>query len=421
MKKAEKIKKTLKETKGKRKNQVGKVYQIKLQNLSKQDEENLNRLFLEAKWLYNYIVADIKNRLNSTAWKLKEVKIKTPKEIEKREIKTLSSQMRQGIVDRIKHSLKALRKAKEKGLKVGKLQFKSEVRSIPLKQYGITYKISRDRNRVKIQGIKKKFRVLGLHQIPQNTEIANGILVKKSSGYYLYVTCYLPKNEVVEEIRRNRIPKAVGIDLGIKDQLTLSTGEKISWYIPETGRIKKLQKRLLKKQKGSNNYRKIKFLIQKEWEYIQNKRKDTLNKVVSHLKKFCLIAVQDDPIKSWHEGLFGRQVQNTGIGGITARLRNLATLIPVVFVDRYTPTTQTCSKCGNRQKIPLSERVFKCEVCGFELDRDWKSAIEILKEGLRKIKGEGKLLKTLPVDCGEVKPVERATALVEAGSLPLKW
>ena len=211
-----KIRQTLKETREKRKHQVARVYQLKLQNLSRSDIEKLNRLFLEAKWLYNYVVADIENRLNGNTWKLREVKVKTPEGFEKREIKTLFSQMRQGIVERIKHSLSLLKRAKEKGRKVGKLQFKSDVRSIPLKQYGITYKISGDRNRVKIQGINKKIRVLGLHQLPKECEIANGLLVKKPSGYYLYITCYLPKEKVLEEIREKQVRQAVGIDLGIK-------------------------------------------------------------------------------------------------------------------------------------------------------------------------------------------------------------
>ncbi|RUM45373.1 MAG: transposase, partial [Desulfurobacterium sp.] len=197
--KAQKIKETLSATKQRRKIQVPRVYQLKLQNLSKKDEEKLNRLFLEAKWLYNHIVADIENRLNSNAWKLKEVEIKTP------EIKQLSSQMRQGIVERIKRSLYSLKRAKEKGIKVGKLSFKSEIRSIPLKQYGITYKISGDKNKAKIQGIKKKFRVLGLHQIPKNAELAEAQLVKKPSGYYLHVVCYLPKEEVLKEIKKKQV------------------------------------------------------------------------------------------------------------------------------------------------------------------------------------------------------------------------
>ena len=97
------------------------------------------------------MIADIENRLNGDTWKLKEVEVKMPEGFEKREIKQLSSQMKQGIVERIKRNLLSLKRAKERGIRVGKLSFKSEVRSIPLKQYGITYKISGDRNRIKIQ------------------------------------------------------------------------------------------------------------------------------------------------------------------------------------------------------------------------------------------------------------------------------
>ena len=316
--------------------------------------------------------------------------------------------MRQGIVERIKHSLISLKKAKEKGRKVGKLQFKSDVRSILVKQYGTTYKISGDRNRVKIQGIKKKFRVLGLHQLPKECEIANGLLVKKPSGYYLYITCYLPKEETLKEIKRKQTKQIVGIDLGIKHQLTLSTGEKFSWYIPETERLKRLQRELAKKEKGSRNYLKTKRKLQKEWEYIQNRRKDIQNKVISYLKRFSLIAIQDDSIKGWHEGLFGKQVQNTGIGGITARLKRLATLIPVFFVGRYEPTTQTCSFCGHRQEVRLSERTFKCQNCGREIDRDVNSARNILKVAMERLADPVK--SALPVDCGEVTPVEWAVA-----------
>ncbi len=319
--------------------------------------------------------------------------------------------MRQGIVERIKKSLLSLKRAKERGIKVGKLSFKSEVRSIPLKQYGITYKILGDKNKVKIQGIKKRFRVLGLHQIPKNAELAEAQLIKKPSGYYLHIVCYLPKEEVLKEIGRKQVKKPIGIDLGIKHQLTLSNGEKFSWYIPETKRLIRLQKSLSRKKKGSKNYWKIKQLIRKEWEYINNKRKDTLNKAVSYLKRFSLIAVQNDNLKSWKEGYFGKQIQNTGIGGITARLKHLATLIPVVFVDRYEPTTQTCSFCGHRQRVSLSERTFKCQSCGREIDRDVNSARNILRIAIKRLKGEGKLPKTLPVDCGEVKPVEWALSL----------
>ncbi len=431
MTKAERIKQTLKQTKEKRKLQIPKVFQLKLQNLSSADLQTLERLFLEAKWFHNYIIADAESRLNSESEKLKEVEIKTPKGFEKRALKIIGSQIKQGIIERIKDSLKALKKAKEKGLKVGRLKFRSDFKSIPLKQYRITYKIDFEENRVKIQGIKKKFRVLGLHQIPENAEIANAYLIKKPTGYYLYVVCYLWKEEVSKEIKEKQFSIPVGIDLGVKDQLSLTTGEKIRWYIPETKRLKRLQRTLARRKKGSKNYLKAKRLIQKEWEYVKNRREDVKNKAMSYLKRFSFIAVQDDSIKGWHEGLFGKQVQNTGIGGITARLEYLATLIPVEFVDRCEPTTQTCSKCGFRQKLELGRRILECPGCGLRIDRDLNSAWNILKLGLEQLAQKNKaladrLMSVLPVDRGEVKPAEREVAapcfvpgvssLVEAGS-----
>ena len=381
---AEKIKQAIKETREKRKKQVCKVYQLKLQNLTDKDIERFNRLFLEAKWFYNYVIADIPNRLKYETYKLKEVEIKTPEGFEKRELMIISSQMKQGILERIIKNLKALKSAKENGSKVGRLNFKSEVNSIPLKQYGKRRTYYFEGNRIKIQGFKKKFRVLGLHQIPENAEFANAYFVRKPSGFYIHVTCYLPKEQVINEIKEKQIDEPIGVDLGVKDQLTLSNGEKIRWQVPETKRLKRLQQSLARKKKGSKNYWKVLMKIKREYEYLTNKRKDFLNKAIALLKRFKFIAIQDDSIKGWQEGLFGKQVQNSGIGGITARLRNLATLIPemVKFVPKFEPTTQTCSRCGHRQKISLSQRVFKCEKCGLEIDRDINSALVILKLGL---------------------------------------
>ncbi|GAB6075301.1 RNA-guided endonuclease InsQ/TnpB family protein [Desulfurobacterium crinifex] len=381
---AEKIKQAIKETREKRKKQVCKVYQLKLQNLTDKDIERFNRLFLEAKWFYNYVIADLPNRLKYETYKLKEVEIKTPEGFERRELTVISSQMKQGILERTRDDLKALKSAKGNGSKVGKLNFKSEVNSIPLKQYRNTYEIFRGSNKVKIQGFKKKFRILGLHQIPENAEFANAYFVRKPSGFYIHVTCYLPKEQVINEIKEKQIDEPIGVDLGIKNQLTLSNGEKIRWQVPETKRLKRLQQSLARKKKGSKNYWKVLMKIKREYEYLTNKRKDFLKKAVAFLKRFKFIAIQDDSIKGWQEGLFGKQVHYSGIGGITARLRNLATLIPemVKFVPRFEPTTQTCSRCGHRQKISLSQRVFKCEKCGLEIDRDINSALVILKLGL---------------------------------------
>jgi len=146
--KNEAIKNSLKETKERRKTQTPVVYELKLQNLTDKDIETLERLFLEAKWFRNFVVADITNRLNKNTWKLKEVDVKLKDKLEKREITHLGSQIKQEIVDRVGDDLRALHNSRAKGNIVGTLKFKSEVNSIPLKQYGITYGIDFKHNKV---------------------------------------------------------------------------------------------------------------------------------------------------------------------------------------------------------------------------------------------------------------------------------
>ena len=410
--KRQKIKESLKKTREKRKNQIVKVYQLKISysNLNQKQKQWLERIFLEAKWLYNYVIADIENRLNSQTEKTLALEIKTPKGYEVREIKCLPSQMKQGILDRIKKNLSDLSKAKQKGIKVGKLKFKSQVRSIPLKQSGITFKILKDKNRIKLQRLKKPVRVLGLHQIPESCDIAKAELIKKADGYYIYLTCYINKEE-----KQDKIDKAIGIDFGIKHQLTLSNGIKINYKVEETKRLKRLQQKLSRQKKGSKNYQKTKQLIQREHQKIYNRRKDIQNKIISLLKKYEYVLIQEEQIKNWHSGLFGKQIQQTGIGAVTSRLKqSLETLIPV---DRYEATTKICSRCGSRKEdIKLSDRTYKCESCGLVIDRDLNSAINILKIGLQKV--EATTIKNLPTDCGDVKPVERTATARILGNNP---
>jgi len=78
------------------------------------------------------------------------------------------------------------------------------------------------------------FRVLGLHQIPPEAEIASAVLVQKPSGYYLHVTCYLLK----ENTSRQFIGQAIAIDFGVHTKLTLSNGFKIDFEFRETEKLK---------------------------------------------------------------------------------------------------------------------------------------------------------------------------------------
>ena len=417
MGKNKRIKQSLDKTKERRKTQTPAVYQLKLQNLKEKDSELLDRLFLEAKWLRNYIISDIENRLTPNTYKLKEVEVEVKDKFEKREIAHLGSQIKQSVIERVKDDLNALHKSKEKGNKVGRLKFKSEVNSIPLKQYGITYTIDFKCNKVRIQNVKKRFRALGLHQIPDSVEFAKAELIRKPSGYYLYVTTFLNKEPTLVKTKKNKVKekpiehfnKPIGMDFGIKNQITLSNSMKVDYEVKETKRLKRLQKQLAKEkgfikgERKSKNFFKTLKKIKKEYEKLSNIKQDIQNRVFAFIKLYERVYMQDDNVKGWKSGLFGKQIQHKSIGRIKARLSN--NLETLVLIDRFLPTTQTCSRCLHKQKMSLSDRVFKCESCGFEIDRDINSARNMILFGKNSPK------TNLPADYWEVTPAERKASM----------
>ena len=387
MTKNELIKQTLKETSEKRKNQVCKVFEIKFDysHLSKEKLNYLNKLFLEAKWIYNFCLSQ--EDIFKISDKIKKVTILNKnRELEERTIKFLSSQMKQSIIDKCKQNIINLSKAKKKGLKVGKLKFKKEINCIPLKQFNMTYKII-DKKYIKLQGFKKYFKVMGLNQLPENCDFANANLIKRNNNFYLMITTYQTKiNKVIPN-------NEIGIDFGIRDDFTFSNGIKINTKF-NLNKVKREHKKLSKKVKNSKNQYKQKISLRKEYEKISNKKKDVKNKLISYLKNnFSHIAIQDENIKGWHHGLFGKQVQQS-ILGIT--LSELKKHDKTKVVVRFEPTTKCCYNCGKMNKISLDERIYKCS-CGLVEDRDVKSAKTILIFSKEKI----------PMEHRDLKPVEK--------------
>ncbi len=368
----EKIKAAIQETKERRKNQTPFVVELKIQNLSKKKEEELKRVFLEAKWFYNWLISDIE-RLKLPVNKVSKVEVKVGDSFEERELILLGSQVKQAIADEVKRSLKSLKATKNNGQKVGKLKFKSVVSSIPLKQYGSTHTIDFSRNRIRIQKLGS-FRVLGLHRIPTDAEIATAFLLNKPSGYYVHLNCFIPKED---DNRQQKFPP-VAIDFGVSSKLTMSNGIKIDFELRETKRLKRLHKKLSRAQKGSKNRQEIINLLRKEYEKISRKRKDVHDRIIALLKNYEKVIYQEDNVHGWTK-LFGAQVNSSGIGSIKSRIKN--DLNNAVPIGRFETTTKECVVCGKINEIKLSERVFKCE-CGWECDRDINAALVILKKGL---------------------------------------
>jgi len=364
------IKNTLRATKERHSKMDCRVISVKVQEnrLSTAKLEKLKRCFLEAKWLYNAVVATETLTLDDTS----TVQVKVKNTFETREIKNLSSQMKQSVIDGAKANVFNLSKAKKKGFKVGKLKFKKEYNAIDLSQFNNTYSI-KDKNKVRIQRIGV-LTVNGLEQINlDEVEFANAKLIQKPSGFYINITTYSKK-----QFPSNTEKEVLGLDMGIKDQLTFSNGVKVNFYMEESEQLKGLMRKLSRQVKGSNQYKQTLARIKRIYEHLNNKKNDVVNKLNSILSKNYITCFQDELLNSWirkkskRKFSFGRKVQH----GILGRVKNnLKKNTSNVMLESSVPTTQTCPECGCLTKHSLDKRKYHCNHCGFEsLDRDVHSA-----------------------------------------------
>lgn len=394
---------TRKATVEKRKSQQCKTFELKVDKsrMSRVSYEKSVRVFLEAKWIKNHVIAQ--EDIFNVDDKISKLQIKVKDSFEERTIEVLGSQMKQSVISNVQQDIKNLSKSKKAGNKVGRLKFVSCCNSIDLKQHGITYTISG--SSVKMQGIKQKFRVRGIDQL-KGWEIANAKFIQKSGDFYFHVTCFRDFPEKVKFIEKK---DNIGIDYGLSHQATISNGVEglfIDYKVEFPKRLRKLFQKLSKAEKHSSNWYKVLTKIRAEYEYLTNCKNDIKNKLCYTLKtNFGEIFYQDDCFKGWQR-IWGRKMLSIGIGGITARLKNHATAHKV---DRFFPSTQNCSRCPNKQKMALDERIFKCNCCGHTAPRDGNSADNILFEGQENLIKENKLIG---VEYAKYKPSEMKPLLL---------
>ncbi len=291
------------------------------------------------------------------------------------ELQYISSQMRQSVIQGIKHSLKSLSVLKKNKHTVGSLRYKSDYASINLQQHRVTYRFY-DINHIGIQGFTERIRIKGANQfwnIP-GIEFANAKLLNLPDGYYLAITTYQNKGG-----EKRNYKSAIGIDMGIKTTITTSDGRKYKILIEESERIKKCQRLIARRKKGSNNAQarpfrgryKVRKLLHRAYQKLSGRKKDKANKIVHELLEHKHIYMQDENLKGWHKGLFGRTVQHSVLGLVKAKLIRQER---VTILSSSEPTTKYCPECGKLKKdIKLSDRVYQCS-CGYSEDRDIHAA-----------------------------------------------
>ena len=391
-----KIKQSLKNTRDRRKNQEAKTYECKIvkNKLTPSQLETLDKMFLEAKWYYNSIINHLENdNINTFNDKVKTVKVRMGKDsddYEDRQLKVLPASMKQKLITRVKDNLSSLKAKKDKGYKVGKLDYTKNITSIPLKQYGIDYTIISD-NKVRISKVGR-VNVRGLDQFSQEAEWSTANIIKKANDYYIHITVYV--NKVIDNSWVD-LP-IIGLDFGIKDHITTSNGLKINSIVTITERIKNLQRKLSRQVKGSNNYIKTLMKIRRSYDRLSNLKEDAANKIVNYLlTHYSNIIIQDENISGWHSGLFGKQVQYSILGRVKAKLVSNPR---VVVLNRSVPTTQYCPDCGALNKHGLDKRVYSCD-CGYNMDRDVHAAMNMISLYVKN-SGNGNVVKKSPVERG---------------------
>ena len=212
----------------------------------------------------------------------------------------------------------------------------------------------------------------------------------KSGNYFLSILIDLPQEEIIKFEQTN---KHVGIDLGVKDFVITSDGkvfENKHFFKKEEKKIKRLQKQLSKKHEGSNNRNKQCVKIANVYEHIANKKINYIHYVTNELlRNFDVIFMENlntkGMLKNHH---LAKAIQEVGFYQLRGILCNKALVNnkQVVLIDRFYPSSKTCSVCGYKKTdLALKDRYWICPNCGTYINRDVNAAVNILHEGERKI------------------------------------
>lgn len=227
---------------------------------------------------------------------------------------------------------------------------------------------------------------------PFEGRITSATIKKTATGkYFVVLRC-----GEIKEAPLAKIDEVVGVDVGIEKLITLSNGtifenpKNIARY------EKKLacEQRKLSRKKGSkrgekrsSNFRKQNLKVARVHERITNSRKDTIHKATSAIvNENQVIAVEDLNVSGMVKNKrLSKAISDASFGEILRQLQYKSEWAGREFVqvDRFFPSSKTCSVCGNIQEMLLDKREYVCLNCATVKGRDVNAACNILTEGLR--------------------------------------
>jgi putative transposase len=191
--------------------------------------------------------------------------------------------------------------------------------------------------------------------------------------------------------RLEQVPDQVGIDVGLKTFATLSTGEEIEnprFFRKEEKALAKVQRKHAQLTKGSPERKKHRKAVARVHERIKFRRENFTHQKSRHIvDRFGVICVEDLQVnRMTHTHCLAKSIADVSWSAFFGQLRSKAEEAGRQFI-KVNPayTSQTCSKCKHRQKMPLAERAFNCPCCHVQLDRDLNAALNIRTLGLQSL------------------------------------
>ena len=392
-----------------------RVYPSKKQNLC------LNKQMQLAKEIYNILLEKSKQYYKETGKTfsqydmnkyIKELKLQRP------EFSEIHSQVLQNISKRVSDGYKAFfrrvkEKQKGKKVKVGFPRYKKFVSSLTYPQEGFKFKNQR---RLYLSGIGNI--PIILHRTLKGRMKTCTIKLYRSGKWYIGFS-----NEIPEDDFKSNGEGEIGIDVGLKDFVTLSNGEKIEppkFLRKSEKQLKLLHRRMSKKKKGSKNRRKAQHRLARKYEKTENQRNDFLHKLSKkQVNSFSKIKVENLKIQNMMRNhCLAKSIADASWGKYVQMLHYKAQSAGCEVIDVAPEnTTKMCSNCGNKQDIPLSERIYRCPVCGYVEDRDINSAKNILRKkstvGLTGSYACGDTTSIHPIEGGQVVSLKQELNEVE--------
>ena len=230
---------------------------------------------------------------------------------------------------------------------------------------------------VKFRGYRTTKEIVG--------KIKSATISKDANKYFVSILVEVPFTKY--SINPTSI---VGLDLGIKNFIVTSNGEKLKNEVKiNEKRLKGLQKWLSRCKPGSKNRYKVKLKIQRLYLKIRNARKHMIYKLANNiLKENDIVAVESLDVKSMYQvHKIAKHLKNLPIRELIRVLKYKSNWLgkKVIEINKYYPSSQCCNRCDykNEDVKDLSIRKWTCPECGLIHDRDINASINIMFEGLK--------------------------------------